>query len=103
MTPSQNDCIPEQFIFGQVNSCPVVVNFKGEPVNVFGVPENPRLLKLSQTIKYRASEEYSRKFQPIVEFFESLFPGTPDLKKDAAEFVDNSVWYCSVDYQTKNS
>lgn len=32
MTPNKNDCIPEQFIFEQVNSCPVVVNFKGEPV-----------------------------------------------------------------------
>lgn len=32
MTPNKNDCIPEQFIFEQVNSCPVVVNLKGEPV-----------------------------------------------------------------------
>ena len=32
MTPIKNDCIPEQFIFEQVNSCPVVVNFNGEPV-----------------------------------------------------------------------
>lgn len=32
MTPSKNDCIPEQFIFEQVKSCPVIVNFKGEPV-----------------------------------------------------------------------
>ncbi|WP_392530136.1 IS1380 family transposase [Nostoc sp. C117] len=70
---------------------------------VLGVPENPRLLQLSQSIKYRASQEYWRKIQPIVEFFESLFPGTPDLKKDAAEFVDNSVWYCSLDYQTLDS
>lgn len=32
MTPNKNDCIPEQFRFERVNSCPVVVNFKGEPV-----------------------------------------------------------------------
>lgn len=32
MTPNKNDCIPEQFIFEQVKSCSVVVNFKGEPV-----------------------------------------------------------------------
>jgi Transposase DDE domain group 1 len=32
MTPNKNDCIPEQFIFEQVKSCPVIVNFKGEPV-----------------------------------------------------------------------
>jgi Transposase DDE domain group 1 len=142
MTPNKNHCIPEQFIFGQVKSCPVVVNFKGEPVTsdagltliaelvkitirgdsaysredimswcesqteidyVFGLPENNRLLQLSQSIKYRASQEYSRKIQPVFEFFESLFPGAPDLKKDAAAFVDHSVWYCSLDYQTLDS
>lgn len=32
MTPNKNDCIPEQFIFEQVKSCPVVVNLKDEPV-----------------------------------------------------------------------
>lgn len=32
MTPTKNHCIPEQFIFGQVESCPVVVNFNGESV-----------------------------------------------------------------------
>ena len=32
MTPNKNDCIPEQFIFEQIKSCPVVVNFNGEPV-----------------------------------------------------------------------
>ncbi len=32
MTPSKTDGIPEQFKFEQVKSCPVVVNFKAEPV-----------------------------------------------------------------------
>ena len=32
MTPSKNDCIPEQFIFEQVKSCSVIVNFKAKPV-----------------------------------------------------------------------
>ena len=32
MTPNKNHSIPEQFVFGQVKSCPVVVNFKAEPV-----------------------------------------------------------------------
>ena len=32
MTPNKNHSIPEQFVFGQVKSCPVVVNLKGEPV-----------------------------------------------------------------------
>jgi len=32
MTPNKNDCIPERFIFEQVKSCPVVVDFNGKPV-----------------------------------------------------------------------
>ena len=32
MTPNKNHHIPEQFVFGQVKSSPVVVNLKGEPV-----------------------------------------------------------------------
>ena len=70
---------------------------------MFGPAENPRLLQLSQPIQYRASQEYSQKIQPIVEFFKSLFPGEAHLKKDAAAFVNNSVWYCSLDYQTLDS
>ena len=70
---------------------------------VFGLPQNSRLLQMSQSIKYRASQEYSRKIQPVFELFESLFPGTPNLKTDAAAFIDNSVWYCSLNYQTLDS
>lgn len=32
MIPQKTDCIPEQFKFEPVLSCPVVVNFKGETV-----------------------------------------------------------------------
>ncbi len=32
MTPDKNHCISEQFVFGQDKSCPLVVNFQGEPV-----------------------------------------------------------------------
>ncbi len=70
---------------------------------VFGLAPNNRLLQLAQSIKYRASQEYSRKTKPIVEFFETLFPLSPDLNDDASAFVDNSVWYCSFDYKTLNS
>ena len=48
---------------------------------MFGLAENPRLLELSQPIQYRASQEYSQKIQPIVEFFKSLFPVEADKKK----------------------
>ncbi len=32
MTLNKNHCIPEQFVFEQVKSRPVIVNFQGEPV-----------------------------------------------------------------------
>jgi hypothetical protein len=70
---------------------------------VFGLAPNNRLIQLSQSIQHRASQEYSAKIKPIIEFFETLFPPSPDLTNDAAAFVDNSVWYCSLDYQTLDS
>ncbi|MHC5826135.1 MAG: transposase, partial [Nostoc sp.] len=70
---------------------------------VFGLAQNPRLIQLSQSIQHRASQEYSGKLKPIVEFFETLFSSSPDLTNDAAAFVNNSVWYCSLDYQTLDS
>lgn len=70
---------------------------------VFGLAPNNRLILATKSIQHRASEEYSGKLKPIVEFFETLFPPSPDLTNDAAAFVDNSVWYCSLDYQTLDS
>ncbi len=70
---------------------------------VFGLAQNPRLIQLSQSIQHRASQEYSGKLKPIVNFFETLFSPSPDLTNDAAAFVNNSVWYCSLDYQTLDS
>jgi hypothetical protein len=70
---------------------------------VLGLAPNNRLLQATKSIQYRASQEYSGKLQPIVQFFETLFPPSPDLTLEAATFVDNSVWYCSLDYQTLDS
>jgi len=67
---------------------------------VFGLAQNPRLIQLSQSIQHRASQEYSGKLKLLVEFFETLFPPSPDLINNAAAFIDNSVWYCSLNYQT---
>ena len=67
---------------------------------VFGLGKNSRLLQLSQSVQYRASQDYSQKLQTIVEFFETFFTPSSDLKKQATAFVDNSVWYCSLDYKT---
>jgi hypothetical protein len=67
---------------------------------VFGLAPNNRLLQATKSIQYRAAQEYSSKIKPVVEFFETLFTPSSDLTSSAAAFVDNSVWYCSLDYQT---
>jgi hypothetical protein len=70
---------------------------------VFGLAQNSRLLQLSQSSQYRASQEYSQKLQTVVEFFETLFTPSSDLRKQATAFVENSVWYSSLDYKTLDS
>ena len=70
---------------------------------VFGLAPNNRLLQLAQSLKYRASQEYSKKIKPVIEFFETLFSPSSDLISDAATFIDNSIWYCSLNYQTLES
>jgi Transposase DDE domain group 1 len=67
---------------------------------VFGLAQNSRLIQLSQSIKYRASQEYEQKLQPVVKFFESLLAPSPDLHLAATAFVNNSVWYSSLNYKT---
>ena len=67
---------------------------------VFGLAQNSRLIQLSQSIKYRASQEYEQKLQPVVKFFESLLAPSPDLHLAATVFVKNSVWYSSLNYKT---
>ena len=70
---------------------------------VFGLAQNSRLLQLSQSTQYRASQEYSQKLQTVVSFFETLLTPSEELEKQAATLVENSVWYCSLDYQTTDS
>ncbi len=70
---------------------------------VFGLAQNNRLLQLTQSTKYRASQEYLEKLQPIASFFETLLTPSEELKQQAAALVKNSVWYCSFDYQTIDS
>jgi len=70
---------------------------------VFGLAQNSRLLQLSQSTQYRASQEYSQKVQTTVEFFETLFTPSTDLKKQAEAVVNSSIWYSSLDYKTLES
>lgn len=70
---------------------------------VFGLGQNSRLLQLSQSTEYRVSQEYSQKLQTVIKFFETLFTPSEELEKQAAKFVSNSVWYCSLNYKTLES
>lgn len=70
---------------------------------VFGLAQNSRLLQLTQSTHYRASQEYLQKLQPVASFFETLLNPSEESKKQAAALVKNSIWYCSFDYQTTDS
>ena len=70
---------------------------------VLGLAQNPRLIQMSKSIQGRASEEYSEKVQTVVKFFETIFTDKEDLKQQAMTCVDNSIWYCSLDYKTLES
>jgi hypothetical protein len=70
---------------------------------IFGLGQNSRLLQLIQPTIGRASQEYSQKIQPIVGFLETLLTPSKELKKQSEALVKNSVWYCSLDYQTEDS
>ncbi len=70
---------------------------------VFGLAQNSRLLQLIQPTQHRASQEYLQKLQPVTSFLETLLTPSEELKKQAAALVKNSVWYCSLDYQTTDS
>nr|WP_243147567.1 transposase [Scytonema sp. UIC 10036] len=43
---------------------------------------------------------FKSQIQPVVEFFETIFSPSTDLNSYATAFVENSVWYCSLNYQT---
>lgn len=70
---------------------------------VFGLAQNSRLLQLIQSTQQRGSKEYLQKLQPVTNFLETLLTPSEELKKQAAALVKNSVWYCSLDYQTTDS
>lgn len=67
---------------------------------VFGLAQNSRLIQLTQSTQYRAYQEYSQTYQTIISFFETLFTPSEELHKQAQALVDNSIWYCSIDYKT---
>ncbi|MEO0969518.1 MAG: IS1380 family transposase, partial [Cyanobacteria bacterium J06639_18] len=70
---------------------------------VFGLAKNSRLIKMAQATLNRAKLEYSKKLETVVSFLETLFTPDSDLTQQAGELIDPSIWYRSLDYQTRDS
>lgn len=70
---------------------------------VFGFAKNSRLIKMTTQTQDRAKQEYSLKLETVVSFLETLFTPDDEIKKQASELIDSSIWYRSLDYQTLES
>ncbi len=69
---------------------------------VLGMPKNVRLTKMAQATVERAKNEYSQKLSTVTSFLETLFTPDEELKTQASELIDSSIWYSSLDYQTRD-
>lgn len=70
---------------------------------VFGLAKNSRLMKMTVQTQNKAQQEYSHKLETVVSFLETLFSLDDELKEQAREMIDSSIWYRSLDYQTQES
>jgi hypothetical protein len=70
---------------------------------VFGLAQNSRLIGMTTTTQNRAALEYEQKLSTVVSFLETVFKPDEELTQQASELIDNSMWYKSLDYQTRES
>ena len=70
---------------------------------VFGLAQNSRLIQMTTATQSKAKKEFEQKLSPIVSFLETLFIPDEELPQLASELIDNSTWYKSLDYQTRES
>ncbi len=70
---------------------------------VFGLARNSRLIQMTTTTQDRAKLEFEQNLLPIVSFLETLFIPDEELPQLASELIDNSTWYKSLNYQTRES
>lgn len=70
---------------------------------VFGLAQNSRLIQMTTTTKNRASLEYEQKLSTVVSFLETVFNPDGQLPEVASDLINNSIWYKSLDYQTRES
>lgn len=70
---------------------------------VFGLAQNSRLIQMTTTTKNRASLEYKQKLSTVVSFLETVFNPGEQLPEVAYNLINNSIWYKSLNYQTRES
>lgn len=70
---------------------------------VFGLAKNSRLILMTRPTQTKAEQEYSQKVETVVSFLETLFSPDDELKEQANELINSSVWYRSLNYQTLKS
>lgn len=70
---------------------------------VFGLAQNSRLIQMATTTQDRAKREFEEKLSTVVSFLETLFKPAEQLPGLACDLIDNSIWYKSLDYQTRES
>nr|WP_277884235.1 MULTISPECIES: transposase [Nostoc] len=58
---------------------------------------------MTTTTKNRASLEYEQKLSTVVSFLETVFKADEQLPSLGSDLIDNSIWYKSLDYQTRES
>ncbi len=70
---------------------------------VFGLAQNSRLIKMTTATQSKAKHEFEQKLSTVVSFLETLFIPDEQIQQQASELIDNSIWYRTLDYQTRES
>ncbi|MHC5748855.1 MAG: IS1380 family transposase, partial [Nostoc sp.] len=70
---------------------------------VFGLAQNSRLIQMTTVTQSKSKKEFEEKLSPVVSFLETLFIPDEELQQQASELIDNSTWYKSLDYKTRES
>jgi len=70
---------------------------------VFGLARNSRLIQMATATQNRASLEFEQKLSTVTSFLETLFKPDEQISELACDLINNSTWYKSLDYQTRES
>lgn len=70
---------------------------------IFGLAKNSRLIKMTTATQSKAKQEFEQKLSTVVSFLETVFKPDEELPELAGDLIDNSIWYKSLDYQTRDS